>query len=71
MKLILFCSNVLLWANAGCCYVLQIAHSFENCITVLQHIVYNEKFTGTELPEELVLLSRRKSDGSTNYLLWK
>ena len=37
-------------------YVLRTVHSLENCITVLQDIVYNERITGSGRLEELVLL---------------
>ena len=37
-------------------YVLRTVHSFQNCRTVLQHIVYIERITGSGRLEELVLL---------------
>ena len=37
-------------------HVLRTVHSLQNGVTVLQHIVYNERITGTGRLEELVLL---------------
>ena len=40
-------------------YVLRTVQSLQNCITVLQHIIYNESITGTGRLQELVLLLGR------------